>query len=1286
MLAQFVDSFLTYNGTDPTALARQQTLNNKVAVSEFYALDSQNNSFLIPTAPSGPAFQAVQNAIANVNGTQASVLAAEALITEAVQLKSLAPLLNLAGQTYTVTPGGSIVGAGLNNDTFNAPLVGGEPTLTSTTSLTDTGTGNVLNAAFSGTPSPQQPGSMNIQGIQTWNVSQDLNNSTVVITGDAAGGPAIISGLTNLVFSDDETNGSLIIGDNSSPVYEPNGANGFSITVNSAVGTGHNGVDVDIAANAFTGKDTINVTANVVGGFATQNGSYVVPAEIVVAPNDGDNYNPNWVGYLNNAFGISAGASAGSVGALNNITPPPSGAVGFQNWVISSVGAKAVATLNILALGNEGSWNAQTLTLSDDGSNTMLFATQQSDSLSTDWSNLQTINLTATSGFVTITGAEVDAAEGSGSFAALGQSSAFGGGGLLTSDTSALTSITGGTGNSFYDLSSLTLKAAAAGAWDGGHSTAGNSEVAFNNSVVASVSGANPLGVPVTLTHISVLDDTGNASGDQGGTINMADFGGLLPTNVPYALLAENLAQNGGVGVGVPYGLPYTQAQLLYATPAAEAALLPPTVSTLQATEMQNGVVPVGFQVLQLLTSDGSTQTTLTSDLTIANGFTQFAINMQDMADYNHNITIDTTVPSTFVNFSNTLDVFVSDDGANVGNSGVTTFFSVTGLIVPVSLSGLGATVSQTNTLFIGHTVTTGTEINVPTFTVDNYTTTNFVMPVESVAVSATTTSTSTTQTVALTGAAQLAEDALLGLAAGSPIFDTITSTTVTTTINTIRDFVVLGSTGFIDQPVVTVNDPTLNFYDNHADNGGSPPGLPSDLVLGHTNFTANLTYADIGYTTVVLDATGFLPPGYTLTINDFGAGTFEIGATDATNLNAQLTSGLYMDVAGTNFATGIIVNGSTADQNLLQGTSGVVTIDATGSAFSHGVTTGIQGVGTFDGVGNTGIGNAVTTGGVGPTLEDIAGPSGGVGNDTLTGGVGANGQTYIEIGGLAGVGVSYFGNSGDNYFPEGGNDVVNITHASANPAYSTVWVGLYDVSSTGVDGPNGTGSGVHTLYGQAITDISASGFETYVNAYGSSTATVHGFVAGNSVSTGDILNFDVNDWATGALAAGGTDYGLVNTGGGLQPFGGSLAALGTHNADAVLFDVGFAGEWTTTGAFGGTGAGLQTFASLIVDTINPYANAAGLVHALTQATQGDIYIGNAGTAFIGANSTDHVLIAYETASGNTDIADVTIHNNTGAFQVLHTSNANLTVTAVDLASLVGVNVGDLSSHNLHFV
>ena len=1282
------------------AQARQAELLNKVSVSQFYAneLVLPGGSILTVTsnapAPGNVPLQAAIDAVAGVTNDPATVAQTEAAVVAAVAAGNLNPILALATstvqQTETLT---------LNQDTFvthgltifNAPLVGGVATLGSFDSLVNLpamvppgsspipSAPSVLNAFFSGTPSPQQPGSLNIQGIPNWNINQDLggsgsfgsgltgsgdpfyNNSSVIsLTGDATGGSDIISGLLHLSFEDDETNGSLFIGDNASPVYEPNGLAGFSIKVSDAVGTGFNGVDVDIAASAFTGKDTIHVTANVVGLFPEQNGSYVIPPPILGETGDPDSYNPNWDGYGADAFAISAGASSSSLTTLNGVATPPSGAVGFQNWVIASTGAAAVGGLNILALGNEGSWNASSLTMTDDGSNTMLFGSYISDSLQTDWQNLATIDFTGTSGFVTLTGAEVFA---------VGSSLTGGFFGLMTADTSALTSIKGGTGNSFYDLSSLTLTAAhAATLLQGGTGTKGNSEIAFNNNVIASVSTTNPLGLSVAISNVQILDDTGNTGSGintQGGAINMADFAGTssatVPTglqglNQPYALISEPNPP----ATLVPYGLPYTS--------TAQANLDGPGGTT------SNDVVPAGYQLLQLLDADGSTASTLTSDLNIYNGPSNFAINMQDMADGNlaqlitdggtnqfgasdnelvrlsgYNITIvgESVVPA--VQATDHLKVWVSDDGATLQNLAPETGI-ITTVTETVSIqTGPSTTVAITQTVAIttpGTAATTSSALNVPVFTIDNYTTSDIYLPYESVAT------------------------------------EMVTNQLVTTFVDP-QNYVVLGSTDFVDQPVVSVpilgaTAASLNFYDNTTDTGGSPPGGPDDLVLGHTNFFGLLTSANIGVTTVFLDATAA-----TTTINDFGAGTFEIGATDATNLNAQSTSHLIMDLPGTltyvhtgslTTPTGITVNGSLTGQNLLQGTSGQVQLDdgVNGGTIPHPTAADINYHAASDYVAD--VYNEVT---VPPGTASV-------GNDTLTGGVGGNGVPNF-VGEL----------TGDNYFPEGGIDVVNLAHSVlagvATGPYSTVWVGFYDVCNNG--GPffgiignllnPDWGVDIGNVLGQAITDITPAGAEVYVDGYGNSysqtnSLNIFGFVETdtNAPNSGDVVSLHAGDWAVGVLAGGvKLDHGLVDSSG--------TTIVTTTPAPSVMFNVGFAGE--TVGPS----------ATVTLDSIGAYANAAQLVTALQTLTTGDMVFLQNGTTAFNTGDVEHVLIAYEKAGGSSslggtgqvNIADVTFTAAatiaTGAtFDTANT--AQVTVSAIDLVDIAGTTTTGVNLANLH--
>ena len=948
---------------------------------------------------------------------------------------------------YTLTTGQDTLtdnGAGIGSNVILGPLAGAlgtqQPTLTNNDSLLFSGPNNLLHAWFNGSSTAS---GLNIQGVQTWiienvatptSIGQYLGigsssssssstptaatNPAVYLSGDAyiAGTPPaqesnIINGLMSLTYNVNSGTASLFVGNNAEPVYEldangnPLSANDFSITVNNAVGLGFNGVDVDIAAGSFTGGETIKVHANVVGGFSEVNGSYMPPAFELIATNDEDWYNPNWTGFIENAYAITAGASAG-----------PNGPVGFTNWVVSSTTGMGVGTTNILALGGEGSSSAQRLTLTDDGSNTVLFASGLSDSTSGDWANLKTIDLSLTTGNVVLTGAETDAQLGSLAFSQ--SSSELGiGGGLLTSDTSSLVTIKGGAGNSFYDLSSLTLADAGNASIDGGHNTKGNSEVAFNNSVVASVSAANPNGVNINISHIQVLDDTGygsvgsNGSDSQGGTINLANFAGLQELNTGYDLIAGplgNLLANSTEGLAA-------------------------------GTDIANDIAPKGYQLLQLLDADGSTPATLAQDLTLLNGFTNFAVNMMDVADgswtsspgtylsdlsltgYNITIVGESVVPT--VNVLDTLKLWVSDDGVQFGG---------------------------------------GTIFDAPVVTIDNYTTVDIYLPHESVS-----------------GA---------------------------------QNYVVLGSTQFVDQPVVSVpllngTAASLNFYDNTADTGGSPGTGPDNLVLGHTNFTANLGTSDIGITTVFLDAT---TP--TTTIEDWGAGSFEIGATNASNLIATSTSHLIMDLPGTPFyvgtnglgpVEGITVTGSATGQNLLQGTSGQVYFDLAGH--------------TPPVAGEPGTG----------TLEVLTPDQ--IGNDILTGGLGAHGVTNVV------------GNSGDNFFPEGGQDIVNINPADINtsePAGSTVWFAMYDVSNSG--DVSSSNSGVGTVYEQAVTDINGQSPFTFTANYTTSLPNVNETAAFGSVGDEGYLGY----------------FGLTQPGAGVAAFNDAVSiAEGPTTAFTAAFN-----------------------------------------------------------------------------------------------------------------------------------
>ena len=363
----------------------------------------------------------------------------------------------------------------------------------------------------------------------------------------------------------------------------------------------------------------------------------------------------------------------------------------------------------------------------------MLYASFLSDSLGGhDWQNLTTIDLSGTSGFVTLTGLEASNAAGFDI-------------GLLA-DLVGPIDIIGGTGNSFYDLTALTFAAAAKSLIDGGSNTAfdttvselpGWSEVAFNNSVWTE-DGASEGGT--TVIHISNISVGDDASSTQGGSINMLNFP-LTPLSQPYALIAEPNPSTGTV----PFGLPYTYNSTASSLPAD------PTLGDY----LQEGVIPAGFEVLQLLDQDGSTAVELSSNLDILNAPTNFAINMQDVSDPDlYNVSV------TGLESSNTLVMFVSDGYSP-------TYFDDNGngylpedLLVPCI----------------------GEAFSIPYLTIENYQNVDIVLPSE------------------------LAKDG---------------------------NDVGLGTTMFVVAPSDAELTTTVNFYDNTADTGGSPPGSEDNLYLG---------------------------------------------------------------------------------------------------------------------------------------------------------------------------------------------------------------------------------------------------------------------------------------------------------------------------------------------------------------------------------------------------------------------------------------------------------------------
>jgi hypothetical protein len=453
------------------------------------------------------------------------------------------------------------------------------------------------------------------------------------------------------------------------------------------------------------------------------------------------------------------------------------------------------------------------------------------------------------------------------------------------------------------------------------------------------------------------------------------------------------------------------------------------------------------------------------------------------------------------------------------------------------------------------------------------------------------------------------------------------------------------------------------------------------------------------------------------------------------------------------NGAGGITVNGSLLGQNLLQGSSGLVVLDFNG----HNPTTIFPAVSGVFSTDNETVYEAVIQKG---------GTNGGWGNDTLTGGDGFGSVTNSFVSGAFsqdftlgvsnaivtyGVGVSGGtateagpGNTGDNFFPEGGNDVVNIAaaetgtltsfqdilsssgtvlvaHNSPYANWSTVWIGKYDVcNSAGPDAghenfgaPN---SGIGTIYAQAITDISpVTGEETFVDGYGNSgkdandpttttslpATTINGFHLGGPLgggAKGDTIVFDVSSWATTPLVPGvvpgtfvlGTTLidDFTTTSG--PDFVGTVLGLVESDGETTV-PLGFATYVDVATA----NTPLTIVADIILDDIAPvYANAAALQAALSTVAVGNILLGPPGSGVAPHTEVD-ILVAYNSldAKGNAiiSIADVTLTNTTapgtGVLNTFDTAALHPVVhDLVHIANPLGLGLANLTPHNIDFL
>ncbi len=496
---EFVQAFLENNlslgaafwglsATDYSLLvAGQQTLLNKITVSEFWAVNSTADSGLLNyTTTSSAAFAAAMYLNGQVNSSSSSVAAAEAAITAAIAADSLTPITSLVipSNTLTLTTGidspttGFSTGNGATATTAGAIFVSpGEGTigglgipdndLNTGDNLQDTvGDGTLeltIPAEGAILTNPIFATGVTMNGIKTLEVTN--------LSGGVGGFAGNITGMTTV--DNNNSNSFVVVG------LPGNGVNTELTQYNSNDATaGFGGI---VAAAAFTGTaNTINL--DLTGNLGT------------------------------------AGLNKSGTGALNAVKlyfSPDSGASGYETWSITSNNSEFL----VLGQSTGGTPGTNSFSTGTGAATSIVLLGKGNVELNAitagDWAGLTAINASAATGNVTLTGKAANTAGGY----YTSVSNTVGGteAGLVTGAI-ALTSAEGGTGTNFFDLSAMTVAAIDAMTAinvAAGNTSTTNTLILPNGVVEQSAALANESG-------FQIIGDPGIT----GGTVTMSNFAG----------------------------------------------------------------------------------------------------------------------------------------------------------------------------------------------------------------------------------------------------------------------------------------------------------------------------------------------------------------------------------------------------------------------------------------------------------------------------------------------------------------------------------------------------------------------------------------------------------------------------------------------------------------------------------------------------------------------------------------------------------------------------------------
>ena len=481
------------------------------------------------------------------------------------------------------------------------------------------------------------------------------------------------------------------------------------------------------------------------------------------------------------------------------------------------------------------------------------------------------------------------------------------------------------------------------------------------------------------------------------------------------------------------------------------------------------------------------------------------------------------------------------------------------------------------------------------------------------------------------------------------------------------------------------------------ANTGAALTGITNVQILGVANATGTidasklpssvttikLANAQVGALTINNGASGLTLDNGNLTANGSqnvsaaGAGTSDV-------LNIIMGSASGIGLVNTETVTGYETINITSQGSANAIFQLVGTASAGGSeTLNIGGTTAMQFSAPGAGVGIVLNGNGTTINITDTAAVTIATPANGGSTNaksivaTNSGGLLMGG---VETGGSGTTGVSITGSSvaGKGNVLEGstGFDVINggvfkdsiVTNGGADQitlgaGHSGTHIGLYGANNSTTSLTPGAVQGAAANSVVNNLDQAAGGFWGVTGGTAASAATrifdlfgasnSGGTSVDQSVVTGFSTASDVIDISLASFATSATHLGLVHV-----------------NGSAVT-----AGNAVVTSVTSGSTLAGNTV-DLVVINGATFANAAALATALKTGTFGlNFSAVQSGATF------EHLLFAYNDASGNAHIADVAINNAASA-----SFAAQLQVFASDMVQLTGVSASSLASANLAFV